>query len=186
MCLAQVSNRSLSAPGLAHETEDHRETKTGPLAKRFGGEERIHRPGQHLRVHTAPSVAHTDSHVLPGAQVQGAAWCSSSATLWQVMLTVPLATMASRALMHRLSSALSSCGGSMRTVQRSSSLWQYTSICGPTLRAIRSRMPSTSAVTAVGSGSKVCCRENASRRCTSEAARCAASWALPSSGGTAS
>ncbi|MNC45065.1 hypothetical protein D3C75_940020 [compost metagenome] len=59
-------------------------------------------------------------------------------------------------------------------------------IAGPMVRRSRSSMPATKVVTCVEQGCRVCWRENASSRCTSEEARCAALLDSSSKGARAS
>jgi hypothetical protein len=91
----------------------------------------------------------------------------------------PPTGIASRALMHRLSSAFSSCDGSTRVGQSPAAPMTSISTQGPTVRRISSSIPATSEFTSVGLGSSVRRRENASSRCVSAAAWVAAPRAAP-------
>ena len=71
---------------------------------------------------------------------------------------VPPPGMASRALMHRLSRALSSCGGSMKVGHGRARKRLCKVMDGPMVRRTSSSMPCTSAATSVERGCKVCWR----------------------------
>ena len=79
--------------------------------------------------------------------------------------------MASRALIDRFSTALSSWLGSQSVGHRSSASTVSSAIAGPTVRRISSSMPATSRLGSVGTGASVWRRENASSRWVSAAAR---------------
>ncbi len=93
------------------------------------------------------------------------------------MVMRPPSGIASRALRHRLSSEFSSWLVSTSVGQRPLAPTVSTTMLGPTVRWISSLIPAISAFTSVGRGSRVCRRENASRRWVSAAARLAAPWA---------
>jgi len=119
---------------------------------------------------------------VPGSETQSDRYCPSSTSRWRAawssihllpvsMVIRPPSGIASRALMHRLSSAFSSWFGSTSAIHRPVMLTVSTVISGPTVRRIRSAMSTTSLATSVGLGSSVCRREKASRRWVRAAAR---------------
>ncbi len=113
----------------------------------------------------------------PGGRSRSRAPRSSSQRLPVSIVIRPPSGMASRALMHRLSSAFSSWCGSTRAVHSPAAPTVSTAIAGPDGAADQSSMPCTSRLMSVGLGSSVCRREKASRRWVSAAARLAAPWA---------
>ena len=82
--------------------------------------------------------------------------------------------MASRALMHRFSTAFSSWCASISTGHRPVLATTSNATPGPVVRRIRSSIPRISRLGSVGLGSRVWRRENASSRCVRAAARFAA------------
>ena len=113
----------------------------------------------------------------PGARSRSRAARPSSQRFAVSMVILPPSGMASRALMHRFSSAFSSWLGSTRTLHTPPPTTLSTSIAGPTVRRINSSMPLIRVPVSVGLGSRVWRREKASSRWVSAAARLAAPWA---------
>jgi hypothetical protein len=87
--------------------------------------------------------------------------CSLSSALAVSIVRSPRSGMASRALAHRLSIALSSWFGSHHVCQRSVASTVSTLIWGPTVRRTRSSIPETSVFAAVVLGVSICWREKA-------------------------
>ena len=101
------------AAGLPGEAVDHRQAEAGALADRLGREERIERLRDHIRRHAGAGVGDAERDILARRQVALAARRASSSHVLAVsMVRRPPSGMASRALMHRLSSAFSSWLGS--------------------------------------------------------------------------
>ena len=109
----------------------------------------------------------------PGGKSPDATRRSSAPRFAVPITSCPPSGMASRALMTRLSSALSSWFGSHKVGHRSP--WNRVSsrIAGPTVRRNRSAMSDTSRLARTALGLSVCRREKASRRCVNAAARLA-------------
>ena len=98
---------------LPHEAVDHRQAEAGALADGLGGEERVEGPGDHLRRHAGAGIGDAEREVLPRRQVALLRAPGSSSHLLAVSMVMrPPSGIASRALMQRLRSAFSSCGGS--------------------------------------------------------------------------
>ena len=110
----------------------------------------------------------------PGSSPRSAAACPPIHRLSVWIVILPPSGMASRALMHRFRTALSSWFGSIKLVHNPAAFTVPIWMAGPTERRIMSSMPFTSAPTSVGFGSSVCRREKASNRWMRVAARRAA------------
>ncbi len=115
----------------------------------------------------------------PGVRSRSLAARSSSHLLAVSMVMRPPSGIASRALITRLSRALSSWEVSTLVSHRPPAPTTSTSTAGPTVRRISSSMPATRRFASVGFGSRVWRREKASRRWVSVAARWAECWAMP-------
>ncbi len=94
------------------------------------------------------------------------------------MVSGPPSGIASRALMHRFSSAFSICGTSTSTDHGSESSCVAIAIDGPSVREMMSSIPRTRASATTGVGASVCLREKASSRWVSAVARDALDCAI--------
>ena len=122
------------------------------------------------------SVTQRDTYC-PGGNSRSRAARVSSHLLAVSMVSLPPSGMASRALMHKFSSALSSCDGSTRTGHKPPAPTTSIATFGPMVRRSRSSMPPISLLASSARGSRVWRREKAKRRCVSAAARLADSIA---------
>ena len=98
------------------------EAKAGALAVRLGREERLERMFEHIRRHAAAGVRDCDAHIVAGLHpFPSAGIRHAQRNMLGLNTEVPPSSMASRALMARLSIALSNWLGSQRTGQQPSS-----------------------------------------------------------------
>src|SRR5258706_15639929 len=96
------------AVGLPGKSVDHRKPEPGALPDRLGGEERIEGARRHLRTHADAGVADSDANIIAGRKRGVSAVTLPRCAFTGEMVSLPPSGMASRALMARLSSALSS------------------------------------------------------------------------------
>ncbi len=124
-------------------------------------------------------VSATDSRTYSPAGISScaAAW-SARATLAVPIASGPPAGIASRALMHRLSSAFSNCGTSTSTAHGAGARSVEMAMDGPSVREMISSIPPTIASTTTGVGARVCRREKASSRWVNAVARAALACAI--------
>ena len=92
-----------------------------------------------------------------------AAYWSSSMALPTSMVSLPTPSMASRALMHRLSTAFSTCAVSTSVFHKPPEITVSTSISSPRVRRSMSSMPAMKRPILTTLGSSAWRRPNASR-----------------------
>jgi hypothetical protein len=121
------------AARLLGEAVHHRQAQAGALPHRLGGEEGIEGARQHVRRHAGAVVAHRTARIRP-AQVAIAARLRPIQRLPVSISMRPPSGMASRALLARFSSALSSWFGSHSVVHRRRLQRVSSAIAGPAVR----------------------------------------------------
>jgi hypothetical protein len=98
--------------GLPDEPVDHREAEAGPFSERLSREERIERLRDDVRWHSGPGVGNAQRQILSRREFALARRSVVEPFVGGLDRQTTPSGMASRALMHRLRSALSSCGAS--------------------------------------------------------------------------
>ena len=165
-----LHSTAASAPSIASPVRGSSTGRAGALAELLGGEKRLGRLAQRLRVHAMAGIAHGRAgHKCRAAGSASALQAPSASN----MVSVPPFGIASRALTTRFSSASSIWLVSIMTSGSRSGRSNCSSICGPSERSIRSVMPRTRSTRSRGFDLQSCRRANASRRWVSVAPRCA-------------
>ena len=156
--------------GLAREAVDHREAEPGALPDRLGGEERIEGARLHGRRHADAGVGDRQADILARRRRRaapprsGASRCAFAVSI----VSMPPSGIASRALIARLSSALSSWCGSQKVPHSPPAATISSRIVSPMVRRSSSSIEATSWLTLTGFGSSGWRRANASRRWVSD------------------
>ena len=130
------------AARLVGETENLAEAEAGALADLLGREEGLERALLDLGGHAAAGVGHLDAQIFAGAGCRRPRW-PPSVLLRVRMVSLPVPSIASRALTARLRMAFSSWCGSTNTGQASSASSVLTLIRSPSVRSSNSLIPPT-------------------------------------------
>ena len=176
-----LANRCAHGLPTGGKAVDHRQAEAGPLPDRLGGEERIEGPRDHVGRHADAGIGDRRCrHIGPARRRACRARIASSrrGIARSRSSAVPPSGMASRALIARLSIALSSwCGSQKRRPQSARrddlQLDRLADACGAAVPPC----DATSWLTSTGFGSSGWRREKASSRWVSAAARLAEAMA---------